>query len=77
MFLFSAIDCDAEPYLNESQNGSVDIEFQEEEYSSSCVATLDSSALWNINSTEQGYWHYSNDIKTYLTTKGGDLKVSA
>ena len=77
MFLFPAIDCDAESYPNESQNGSIDTEEFQDEESSSCVATLDSSALWNINSTEQGYWHYSNDIKTYLTTKGGDLKVSA
>ena len=69
-FLFLAIDCD----LNSSNNYEGDIEFDGTELE--CVAKFYSSALWNINST--GYWHYSNDIKTYLTidSKGKNLKVS-
>lgn len=70
-FLFPAIDCDNEHITNTSQPGNLDIEFED----MVCVVTLHNSALWNINS-KGGYWHYSNDIKTYLTIDSkGKLKV--
>ena len=72
-FLFPAIDCHTEHTLNTSQPTNIQIEFEDQV---SCVATLHNSALWNID-LEGGYWHYSNDIKTYLTFDSkGKLKVS-
>ena len=72
MFLFPAIDCETEENLNPSQNEPIDIEFGD---GLVCVATLNNSALWNMNS-DRGYWLDSNDIKPYLTINSeGNLEV--
>lgn len=74
-FLFLATDCNFKEIQDPSKNYEVEIESDGTQ--SDCVAIFYSRALWNINSTD--YWHYSNDIKTYLTidSEGKNLKVSA
>ena len=72
MGFFPAIDCKTEENLNPPQNEAIEIECGD---GLVCMATLNNSALWNMNS-DRGYWLDSNDIKPYLTINSeGQLEV--